>query len=178
MRNETPILERRFVPEGKMIVSEGEDGNCAYLVQSGSVEVFTIQDGKEVSLAKLGMGQIFGEMALITDEKRKANVRACENSNLIIITRQNFEDRLENSDRTIRAIVRMLADRVLKANETVGRQRADIDSLIRSVQGTFDAVVADLPKDQKQTFENIVEPHYKSFVSSIEEFRDRYKLEE
>ena len=42
MARDTVILERRYVPKGTLVLKEGEDGNCAYLVQSGSVTVLPI----------------------------------------------------------------------------------------------------------------------------------------
>ncbi|MCB9981372.1 MAG: cyclic nucleotide-binding domain-containing protein, partial [Rhodospirillales bacterium] len=115
-RGSTVILERRFVPKGTLIMEEGEPGNCAYLIQSGVVEVFTQNEGRELRLAKLDLGQIFGEMALIFDELRTASVRALEDCNLIVITRQSFQAKLGKTDPTIAAIVKMLTQRVISAN--------------------------------------------------------------
>ena len=68
---DTIILERRFVPEGTLVMRQGEEGYSAYLIQSGSVGIYSEQDGRKVELARLQAGQIFGEMALIFDEPRK-----------------------------------------------------------------------------------------------------------
>lgn len=114
-KNKRIILERRFVPEGTVIIEEGEQAFCAYLVQSGSVLVYkTKEDGSVKELATLGTGQICGEMALIHDETacRTANVKTLQDCNLIVINRAAFEAKLENTDPTIKAIVEMLVDRI------------------------------------------------------------------
>ncbi len=116
MTNERIILERRFVPKGTAIIKEDDDAYSAYLIQSGEVSVFTNKDGKEIELARLGAGEICGEMALIADDKRTASVRTVEDCNLIVITRSAFEEKLRNSDPTIRAVVSMLIKRIIASN--------------------------------------------------------------
>ncbi|MDH5722122.1 MAG: cyclic nucleotide-binding domain-containing protein [Alphaproteobacteria bacterium] len=114
-KNKRIILERRFYTKGTVIIEEGEQAFCAYLVQSGSVLVYKKKsDGKIAEIATLGPGQICGEMALIQDEtsRRTASVKALSDCNLIVITRTAFEDKLENCDPTIKAIVEMLVDRI------------------------------------------------------------------
>ena len=76
MRKNTVILERRFVSAGSILISEGDEAHNAYLIQSGSVSVFTkTGEGKEVELARLGVGEICGEMALFNEKRRSASVR-------------------------------------------------------------------------------------------------------
>lgn len=116
MANERIILERRFVPKGTSIIKEEDDAYSAYLIQSGEVSVFTNKSGKEIELARLGAGEICGEMALIADDKRSASVRTVEDCNLIVITRSAFEEKLRNSDPTIRAVVNMLIKRIIASN--------------------------------------------------------------
>ena len=84
------ILERRFVPEGTLILRQGEPGNSAYLIQSGSVSVYTEHDGKTIELAKLELGQIFGEMALIDREPRSASVTSVDDTRLLVMKRPDF----------------------------------------------------------------------------------------
>lgn len=119
MAKDSTILERRFVPAGTMVIRQGDRGNSAYLIQSGSVRIFTENEGKRIEFARLEMGQIFGEMALIFDDPRTASVEALEDCNLIVITRQTFKQKLDRSDPTIRAIVVMLTQRIVTANNAM-----------------------------------------------------------
>jgi CRP-like cAMP-binding protein len=68
---------RRFSPE-TFIISQGERGNSFFIVCSGKVRVFRVQDGEEVELALLKEGEFFGEMALLSGEPRSAFVEAVE----------------------------------------------------------------------------------------------------
>tara|TARA_R110001592_G_scaffold79054_2_gene236738 strand:- start:10749 stop:11135 length:387 start_codon:yes stop_codon:yes gene_type:complete len=115
------ILERRYVPKGTVIIREDDEAYSAYLVQSGEVSVFTKRNGQEIELARLGVGEICGEMALMGDDLRSASVRTVEDCNLIVITRSAFEEKLRNSDTTIQAVMRMLIKRIIMSNaEFVG----------------------------------------------------------
>jgi len=62
--------------DGEVIVRQGEMGNCMYVIQSGKAEVVEEIGGQTVSLAVLGEGDFFGEMAIFEDEVRSATVRA------------------------------------------------------------------------------------------------------
>lgn len=171
------ILERRFVPEGTLILRQGEPGNSAYLIQSGSVSVFTEHDGKTVELAKLDLGQIFGEMALIFDDPRTASVKALEDCNLIIITRQSFKQKMDRSDPTIKAIVGMLTQRVVTANNAVINKKSDINDLMDTVNVIYQNVLATLPRGHQRTFQNGVFPKLEEFLNAIRAFKDRFGKE-
>lgn len=175
MSKDTVILERRFVPEGTLIMRQGEEGNCAYLIQSGTVRVYTENDGKRVDLAKLTAGEIFGEMALIFDENRSASVKAIEDCNLIILTRQTLQQKLERSDPTVRAIITMLTQRVITSNNEVINKKSDIQDMIDTTKIIYQNVLAALPRSQQRTFQNGVLPKLDDFFNAIRSFQERYK---
>lgn len=178
MAKDSIILERRFVPAGTLVMRQGDQGNSAYLLQSGSVSVFTEYEGKKIELAKLEMGQIFGEMALIFDEPRTASVMALEDCNLIVITRQTFKQKLDRSDPTIRAIVVMLTQRIVTANNALLAKKGDLDDLMETSKIIYDNVLSTLPPAQKRTFENSVLPKLDEFMGAIKSFQERFAAEE
>lgn len=164
------ILERRFVPKDTLIMEEGEQGASAYLIQSGSVEVFTEANEREVSLAKLGLGQIFGEMALIFEEYRTASVRALEDCNLIVISRQSFQQKLNKTDPTIKAIVQMLTQRIVSANNTVVNQKNSTKELRETTQIIYENILSSLPSSKQKSFQDSVLPRLDEFLNAIQEF--------
>ncbi len=111
------ILERRFVAKGAIIIKEGDDAYSAYLIQAGKARVYKTRNSKQYELARLEAGDICGEMALIGGNARSACVEALEDCTLIVLTRMAFEEKLKNSDATIRAVVRMLINRMIISNE-------------------------------------------------------------
>jgi len=171
---EPAILERRYVPKGTIIVHEGEEGNSAFLIQSGTVRVFVDQDNREVELAQLSSGQIFGEMALVFDEKRSASVQAVDDVNLIVITRQVLEEKLRKSDRTIRAIMPMLMKRILQTNNALLSRHADVKMLVDVVNNIYDIIMTSLPRTQQQSFQNAVLPKLEQFLDAVKLFESKY----
>lgn len=155
-------------------MEEGEPGSCAYLIQSGSVEVYTENEGQEIRLAKLELGQIFGEMALIFDERRTASVRAVEDCNLIVITRQSFQAKLNKSDPTIKAIVQMLSQRVVLANNTLVNKKSNVQDLVETTEIIYENVLSSLPRSRQRTFQTAVLPKLEEFLKAVDAFSDRY----
>jgi uncharacterized protein YhbP (UPF0306 family) len=64
------------VPEGDVIVRQGAPADKFFIIVDGEVEVVHEADGAERSLATLGRGQFFGEIAILRDMPRMATVRA------------------------------------------------------------------------------------------------------
>lgn len=176
MSRDPVILERRFVPAGTLVMREGEPGNCAYLIQSGAVSVFSRFEDKKIELAELGMGEIFGEMALIFDEPRSASVEAIQDCNMIVLTRQVFKQKLENTDPTIRGIISMLTQRVVSANNTVVNKKSDIDDMISTTQIIYQNIYSSLPESQQRSFQSSVLPKLDDFFASVRAFKDRFML--
>jgi len=75
---------------GEIIFQEGEEGDCAYFIQSGEVEVIHVDNGREKIVASLTEGQYFGEIALITSHPRNATVRAVNATKLAVLGKKNF----------------------------------------------------------------------------------------
>lgn len=172
--SEGPILERRHVPKGTKVIREGETGNSAFLVQSGMVRVYVQHEDRQVELARLGAGQIFGEMALVFEEKRSATVETVEDSNLIVITRQILDEKLRKTDPTIRAIVPMLMKRIIQSNNAVLSRHTDLKTMLDVVKNIYDAIHSSLPRVQQQSFQNAVLPKLDQFLNAVKAFEEKY----
>lgn len=173
-RKDTIILDRRFVPEGAIIIQEGEMGTQAFLIQSGAVRVYVTHDGREIELARLSTGQIVGEMAMLSDGPRTASVQATEDCNLIIISRQQFIAKLDDTDSMIRAIVQMLAKRLIEGNNVLSDKKGDVNDLATSARLIYQNIMGALPKNQQRTFQTTVLPPLEELLEAIEGFKDRY----
>lgn len=104
------VLDRRTYAEGELIFKEGEVGRrCAYLVESGRVEISKKQDdGNDTVLGYIPAGGIFGEMALIDDKPRMAQARAITTTAVIIISETMLENKLKKADPFIRGLLNLL----------------------------------------------------------------------
>ncbi|MCB1530093.1 MAG: cyclic nucleotide-binding domain-containing protein [Rhodospirillales bacterium] len=177
-RRETVILERRFVPEGAVVIEEGTFGAQAFLIQSGSVRVYTSHEGREVELSRLGIGEIIGEMALIFDGPRTASVQALEDCNLIVIGRQQFMDKLKDTDSTIRAVVHMMTKRMVDVNNSLVSKKSNMDDLKDTARVIYQNISGALPQKQQALFQNTVLPPLEEFLAAIEDFQERYGPED
>jgi CRP/FNR family cyclic AMP-dependent transcriptional regulator len=174
-RKETVILERRFVPKDAVVIHEGEYGAQAYLIQSGGVRVFTSHDGREVDLAHLGVGQIFGEMAMVFDGPRTASVQATDDCNLIVISRQQFMNKLAETDATVRAIVYMLTQRIVDSNNSLINKKSDYEDLKETARTIYQNIAFGLDAQAKMSFQNKVLPHLEALLSALDEFHVEHK---
>jgi len=109
------ILERRSLKDGETVFREGELGSTAFIVQAGEVEISRADDGKDLVLAVIGKGGIFGEMALIDDKPRMATAKIKGGATIVTISKQMYETKLKSSDPFIRALLRILVQTVRRA---------------------------------------------------------------
>ncbi|MFC1673439.1 cyclic nucleotide-binding domain-containing protein [Pseudomonadota bacterium] len=99
--------------DSQVIFQEGEVGDAAYLISLGKVEIRKgMKTSNPQTLAVLGHGDIFGEMALFDDSPRMAEAIARSNVELIAINREEFNRRLDASDPVMRTISLYLVNRV------------------------------------------------------------------
>ncbi len=84
-------MENFIFETGEVIVNEGDEGDEAYIIYSGQVEVYkTLAAGKVVSLNVLGPGEIFGEIALFGDGFRSASVKAIQETLVGVIKKETL----------------------------------------------------------------------------------------
>ena len=104
------ILQRQRYGPGDQIFKEGDEGRLAYVVEEGEVEVFKTIDDQEQVLGTVGKDGIFGEMALIDNKPRMAAARASTSCTIICVTRQMFDEKVNQADPFIRGLLKILAD--------------------------------------------------------------------
>lgn len=83
------ILSRfreKTVTAGETVIRQGDEGTCCYLIKSGKAEVAV--DGQPV--ATLGVGDVFGEDALVNNKPRNATVTLPEGGSLLMLEKQDF----------------------------------------------------------------------------------------
>ncbi len=115
------LTREKTYPKGSVILFENDRGDSLFLVASGQVKVVLIgEDGREVILSVLGSGSFFGEMALIDDSPRSAHVIAMEDSTLLVLRREDFQQRLRSSPEVAIGLLRELSRRLRRADEKIG----------------------------------------------------------
>ncbi len=117
------------VPAGKAVVEEGDAGDDVYVIRSGSMVVEKDIGGKPIFLRYLPAGSYFGEMAVLSGERRNATVKAAVGSEVIKLTGAGFKA--------------MLAARpqVREATEKAVAERAAMNNFIESRKASYSSAV-------------------------------------
>jgi CRP-like cAMP-binding protein len=110
--------------DGEVIVRQGQEGDCMYVIQKGKVEVMIERDGREMRLAVLGENDFFGEMAIFTRELRGATVRALGSARLLTVDKKTFFRRIQQDPSLAFRMVETMSYRIQEMNKEVARMRA------------------------------------------------------
>ncbi len=109
-------MELRRHRAGTSVFREGDPSDGLYVVHSGEVGVVTAAAGTERILARLGRGQCFGEMSLLTGEPRSTGVVATLDTELLFLADGAFDDLIRRYPAVALAIGRTLSLRLRRAN--------------------------------------------------------------
>lgn len=107
--------------DGQHIVTQGEVGDCMYVVQSGQVEVVQAGAGGEQALAVLGPGDFFGEMAVFEKEVRSATVRAKGEAKVMKVDKKTLLRRIREDPLLAVNLLQTLSRRLRNINAEMGR---------------------------------------------------------
>ena len=134
-------VPRGFVA-GEVVFREGDQSNTCYIVRSGHARaVREHPDGRSLTLAHFGPGDIFGELAMFDDERRSATVETLEPTDAIAILGGDMRRLLrEHPDIAVKLIV-ALGRRLRDTNERLTRQSFQtVQSRVATVLGQLVAV--------------------------------------
>jgi len=110
--------------KGQVIYKEGQSSNEAYIIKQGMVGLYRLAGNKRVSLGILRPGQIFGEMGVITEERRTATAEALEYTEAIVLDQSLLHTLLLKSPRPVQIITSYLVERVRALNSRVAERPA------------------------------------------------------
>jgi cAMP-dependent protein kinase regulator len=81
--------------EGSVIISEGQPGASMYIIANGEVKVFTNgPGGTTLYLARLGEGDFFGEVSMLTGKPRTATITASQRTELLRLDKEKLDNAL------------------------------------------------------------------------------------
>lgn len=116
----------KIYQDGDLIITEGETGDCMYVIQEGEVEVFVTMNGEEIPLAVRRAGDFFGEMALFEREARSASVRAVGAVRILTLDKRNFLSRINADPSLAYRMVQAMSKRIRELSEEVARLKRDV----------------------------------------------------
>jgi CRP-like cAMP-binding protein len=112
-------FETRELAPDTVIIREGDRGDTAYIIVRGRCRVTRQVEGKQVTLAELGPGELFGETAVFADQPRSSTVTAIGPVTLRVVPRQHFDELWEGTalGRFVQALARRFNDSSQQASE-------------------------------------------------------------
>jgi CRP/FNR family cyclic AMP-dependent transcriptional regulator len=112
--NESIGYEKQLT-SGEVLFKEGDAGDEMYLIRSGKIKIVKDLEGNKKTLAVIGEGEFFGEMALLDKSPRSAAAIAETDAKLIIVDRDAFLSSV-NKNPFIKYIIETLTTRLRKTN--------------------------------------------------------------
>jgi CRP/FNR family cyclic AMP-dependent transcriptional regulator len=128
----------------QVIFREGDDSDTCYVVRTGQVRaVREHPDGRTITLARFGPGDIFGELAMFDDEKRSATVEVVEDTEVVGILGSDMRRLMREHPDIAPKLVISLGRRLREANERLARQS------FQTVQSRVAVVLSDLVEQSR-----------------------------
>lgn len=115
---ESEALGKKYA-DGEVIVRQGEVGDCMYVIQAGKVEVYQREGDKELRLAVLSEGDVFGEMALFEREVRCATLRALGEVRVLTVDKKTFLRRVHEDPSLAFSILQKMSRRIRELNNAL-----------------------------------------------------------
>ena len=110
-------VRRRRCARGAFILQQDEPGSVAFFILNGSVDVLLeSDDGRQFVVARLTAGDHFGEMALLDEDVRSATVVATEDTDVLMLEREDFLRELQEHPHLMRHMLRVLSRRLRAAD--------------------------------------------------------------
>ncbi len=133
----------RSFAKNAVVVSEGDETDSLYILLSGRVKAFVSEeDGREVVLSTVGVGDYFGELVL-DGGPRSASIMTLEPCRFFVIPRGDIEGLIDRNPAFARHLIRMLIGKVRSLTQKV------LDLALKDVYGRFAKFIDENAVEQK-----------------------------
>lgn len=112
------LSQTHRLPAGSILFQQGEEGDALYGIAEGLVRIWVSgEGGKELTLALLEPGDVFGEVALLDGLTRSASADAVEDCLLVVVRREAFLPLLEAESALARHVIELLCERLRESTD-------------------------------------------------------------
>lgn len=119
------VKQWRFAPH-HLVIKENDPGLTCYFIESGKVEVTKESNGRQIHIAFLGPGATFGEMSVVDDLPRSANVTTVEESVISEFHREDLYAAMKDNPEVFGRFLRSIFERLREANRTIAAIHPDM----------------------------------------------------
>lgn len=132
----------RNFEKGVRVFHEGDPSDSCYIVRSGELRITREHsDGRAITLATVGHGEIFGELAMLDGEARSASVESVTDCELVALPASEVKALLLNHNDIAVKLITALTRRLRTANERISTQ--SFQTVPSRVAGVLDRIIAD-----------------------------------
>lgn len=107
----------RLYQDGEVVIKQGTEGNCLYIIQEGKVEVIHEFEGNEIKITELGETEFFGEMGLFEKDVRASTVRAIGEAKILTIDKKNFYRTIQQDPSLAFKLLEKMSKRLRETNK-------------------------------------------------------------
>ena len=118
--------------DGEVVFWEGEEGDNMYVIQRGHVRITKITGEGDATIAVLGPGEVFGEMALFARQKRSTTVTAMENARILSIDKSKFFKTVARDPSLAFNLLEVMSDRLRQKDQEFASFRKRRLEILRS----------------------------------------------
>lgn len=153
---------------GEIIFLEGDSADYAYIIDEGQVEIFQSQDGVDTPLGRLGVGEIFGEMAVLDSSPRMASARTVSHCRLTLVSQEQMQERVEQAD----PVVRLLLLKIVQRSRDASKKMQQNTFLGQALEGGTASIpeqagIIDKIKLESELVEALEEEKFRLFYQPI-----------
>ena len=116
--------------DGETLFEQGDEGDLAYMIVHGTLDVFV--DGKKVG--SMRDGEVFGEMALLLNQRRSATIKSRQSSELVSISKDSLNELINSGSSKTKKVILELCEELTKRSEfqNVIYSRDEIEKIFRN----------------------------------------------
>jgi CRP/FNR family cyclic AMP-dependent transcriptional regulator len=111
------VMQNVAFKAGETIIRQGDEGDTAFFIVSGAVDVIVGRGDEATVVGRLGTGEVFGEMCLIEPGPRSATVTAACDTECLAVSYQDFIAGIEEKPERAVGFMKTLVRRLRKMNE-------------------------------------------------------------
>lgn len=135
----TSKITHKKYKKGQMIFFEGDISDKLYVINKGKIKIFKYtREGKEQILYILSEGDFVGDLSLLKKDEFKFNAEALEDSNICVLTKDDFDGLLKENPEIAIEILQVVYDRIIKLENLIqSLSTKDIESRIAGLLLSF-----------------------------------------
>ncbi len=142
------LVTARRVPAGTTLFRMGEAGDAMYLIEGGRVRIHVRDsDGDDMTLAELGDGDFFGEMAILDGKPRSAHATVLQDADLGTISRDDFLNFVRENPDVALKMMSAITERLRRTDELLRTRVSRNLNEVEEERQTFADRVADALSD-------------------------------